>query len=256
MNQSDLTYIDIHAHLDFPDFDTDREQVIKEMAAAGIGAINVGTDVVSSGRVVELANRYAHLWAIVGIHPHEAADPNIDFDRLAALAAHKQVVAIGECGLDYFRLADQSLVVQQKKLFERQIELALKLDKPLMLHIRDSYQDVLDILRAYPNVRTHAHFFAGDWAVAKSFLDRGDSLSFTGVISFANQYDEVIKRVPLDRLLAETDSPFVAPVPFRGRRNDPTKVVYVAKHLAELRDETEAEVYQALLANARRIFRL
>ncbi|MEX0918824.1 MAG: TatD family hydrolase [Candidatus Paceibacterota bacterium] len=252
-----LSSFDIHAHLNFPDFDADRESLITKLAEAGIGVINIGTDLKTSEEVVSLAGRYDHLWAAVGIHPHEAGQlGDISFDRLATLAALPKVVAIGECGLDLFRPADREQQAGQEALFIKQIELARTVGKPLMLHVREAYSEVLAILDRYPDVRCHAHFFAGDLDIARRFLDRGDSLSFTGVITFADQYDEVIKQVPLDRLLAETDSPYVAPAPHRGRRNDPANVRLVAERIAHLRPEPSEVVLTALRDNALRIFNL
>lgn len=255
MPNSDFSYIDIHAHLNFRDFDQDREDVIGQMMESGVGAINVGTNMATSREVVGLAESHDNLWAIVGVHPHEAGR-GFDLGELINLTASPKVVAIGECGLDYFNLASDDLKPMQQLLFEQQIELATQVGKPLMLHIRDSYQEVLDILSNYPDVRAHAHFFAGDWAIARRFLDRGDTISFTGVITFARQYDEVIKKAPLDRLMAETDCPFVSPEPFRGKRNDPNKVSLVVRRIAEIRSQSEDLVRESLLVNAGQTFGL
>lgn len=252
---SQLSYIDIHAHLNSVDFDLDREVVIKQMKAEKVGAINIGTDLLTSHQALTLADQNEHLWAVVGIHPHEAEQKH-DFADLTDLAQKAKVVAIGECGLDYFRLLDKSIKQKQKDLFVKQIELASVVNKPLMLHVRDAYEDILDILKAYPKVRTHAHFFAGDWSVAKRFIDRGDTISFTGVITFTSQYNEVIEKTPLDHLLAETDCPFVTPVPFRGQRNDPIKVSLIVEKIAMIRKDNQEIIQQALLKNAIRIFNL
>ena len=194
-------------------------------------------------------------WLLV-ISIYGPADQDHDWVELTSLANKTKVVAIGECGLDYFKLSDKSVKQKQKELFVRQIELALAVKKPLMLHIRDSYTDVLDILKAYPEIRTHAHFFAGDWSIAKKFIDRGDTISFTGVITFTSQYNEVIEKAPLDCLLAETDCPFVAPVPFRGQRNDPTTVSLIVEKIATIRKDNQEIIRQAMLKNAIRVFNL
>jgi len=250
-----LNYIDIHAHLNFPDFDNDREELIATMARDGVGAINVGTSLPTSRAVLTLAENHSHLWAIVGIHPHEA-EADHDLDELQSLADSPLVVAIGECGLDYFRQPAETLKKRQQSLFESQIKLASKLGKPLMLHVRDSYREVLDILKAYPEVKTHAHFFAGDKTMAREFLDRGDTISFTGVITFTDAYDEIVRYIPLDRLLAETDCPYVAPTPHRGRRSDPTHVSLVVAKLAQLKNLPEPELAKIIIANARETFKL
>lgn len=251
-----LKYIDIHAHLNFPDFDEDREALISSMKKEGMGAINVGTDYKTSVEVCQLASEHENLWAIIGQHPHDA-EVSFEAEEFKALVKeNSKVVAIGECGLDYFRLEDDSVKEKQKKLFEKQIELALELDLPLMLHIRDSYEDVLDILGNFPEVRAHAHFFAGDFNIAKKFFDRGSTISFTGVITFASQYNEVVKNSPLDMIMAETDCPYVAPAPYRGQRNQPPYVLEVYKKIAEIRGENEETIREALTSNAHRIFNL
>ncbi len=256
-----MDYIDIHAHLNFPDYDEDRGEVIKNLAAKKIGVINVGTDRTSSEAVVKLAEENENMWAVIGVHPADGgASPdeteNFDYDFFKQLALKPKVVAIGECGLDYFRLKDEGDKEKQKQLFREQIRLAKEVGKPLMLHIRDSYEDVLQILEQEQAGPAHAHFFAGSWEIAQKFLDRGDTLSFTGVITFANSYDEVVKNAPLDRIMAETDAPFVAPAPYRGKRNEPAYVVEVYQKIAELKGLSLEEVRGVLVANAQRVFDL
>ncbi|MEK7553039.1 MAG: TatD family hydrolase, partial [Patescibacteria group bacterium] len=247
-----MKLIDIHAHLQFPEFDEDRERVIGRARAAGIGVINVGTDLETSQAAVALAEANPEMWATVGLHPTDLPAPsevaNI-LSELTKLASQPKVVAIGECGLDTrepkFDLSSES-GRRQVEIFERQIELAIKVKKPLMLHIRRAYDEVLGVLSNFKNqavdLRANVHFFAGDWSTASQFLDRGFSLSFTGVITFPPKAgqpradaEEVIKKLPLDRLMVETDCPFVAPVPQRGRRNEPVYVEEVVKQLAILR---------------------
>ncbi len=252
-----MKFIDIHAHLNFPDYDADRGEVIARLKAAEIGVINVGTDLATSRAVVKLAEENENMWATVGVHPH-AAEEATDFAALEDLAKHPKVVAIGECGLDYFRLEvnDKATKTKQRELFIKQIELAQKVSKPLMLHIRETYDEVLAILADYPAVQAHAHFFAGDGQILQKFLDRGDTVSFTGVVTFTTDYDELVKATPLDRLMAETDAPFVAPAPYRGRRNDPLYVREVTARLAELKGISTQELAQNSLQNANRVFNL
>jgi TatD DNase family protein len=250
-----MQYIDIHAHLNFPDYDEDRGEVIKNLAAKKIGVINVGTDRAFSEAVVKLAEENENTWAIIGMHPTETAE-DFDYDFFKQLALKPKVVAIGECGLDYFRLKDEGDKEKQKQLFREQIRLAKEVGKPLMLHIRDSYEDVLEILHQEQAGPAHAHFFAGSWEIAQKFLDRGDTLSFTGVITFANNYDEVVKNAPLDRIMAETDAPFVAPAPYRGKRNEPAYVLEVYQKIAELKGLPLEGVRGVLVANAQRVFDL
>ncbi len=250
-----MDYLDIHAHLNFPEYEADRAEVIKRLKENKVGVINVGTDAKTSAEVVKLAEENENMWATVAMHPHEVETP-FDYDYFKALAQHPKVVAIGECGLDYFKLEDETVKNKQQELFKQHIKLAKEVGKPLMLHIRDSYDDVLAILESEQAGRAHAHFFAGSWAVAQKFLDRGDSLSFTGVITFTHDYDEVIRNIPLDKLMAETDAPYVAPVPYRGKRNEPLYVIEVYKRLAELKDLPLEEAREAILVNAKRIFDL
>lgn len=250
-----MNLIDIHAHLNFPDYDTDREAVIKRTVEAGCGVINVGADLKTSREVVTLANN-KNFWAAVGLHPHAADNcEGSTFAELEELARHQKVVAIGECGLDYFRLTDGA---EEKKkqfeLFEQQIELALKLGKPVMIHCREAYEDVLAILKKFSKARGNVHFFSGTIAQAKQFLDLGFTLSFTGVITFTHDYDEAIKFIPLDRLMAETDAPFVAPAPYRGQRNEPLYVREVIKRLAELKGLSTETMNEQLVANTIKIF--
>jgi TatD DNase family protein len=175
------------------------------------------------------------------------------------------VIAVGECGLDYYR-CDESTKELQKKTFIQHIELANRLNKPLMLHIRpalqslgdggNAYEDALEIIKTHAKVRGDVHFFAGDWNIAKQFLDLGFTLSFTGVVTFTHDYDEVIKNTPLDMLLSETDAPYVAPVPHRGKRNEPAYVIEVVRQIAEIRGENVEKVRAQIMANSRRIFAL
>jgi len=250
-----MKLVDIHAHLYFKDYDADRAEVIKRTREAECGVINVGVDLETSKVVIKLAEENDLMWATVGAHPQDAGElSEADWQELAKLVAHDKVVAIGECGLDYFKRGGQITEAEkesQKKMFEKQIELAVQLDKPLMLHVRDAYDDVLEILRCYSAARGNAHFFAGNWEQAKQFLGLGFTLSFTGVITFARNYDEVIKNMPLDKIMAETDSPFVAPIPHRGQRNEPLYVSEVVKKIAEIKNLSPEIVLGQLLKNAR-----
>lgn len=248
-----MKYVDIHAHLNFPEYDGDRAEVIKRTADAGVGVINIGTDKKTSAEVVKLAEENENMWAAVGAHPHDV-ETEFDYEFYKNLALHPRVVAIGECGLDYFRVTDEAVKLKQQELFKQQIKLAKEVGKTLMLHIRDSYDEVLKMLEQEKAGRAHAHFFAGNWGTAQKFLARGDSLSFTGVITFTHDYDEVVKNTPLDHLMAETDAPYVAPVPYRGGRNEPAYVIEVYKKIAELKGLPEEEVREALLGNVKRIF--
>ena len=256
-------YIDIHSHLYFPDFDYDREDVISKMKKEKIAAITVGVDFDSSDRAIQLAEKHQNLFATVGQHPGDVMSKTVFDIRLAGLASKLKVIAIGECGLDYFREAAEDLKLRevQKVIFQKHINLALQKGLPLMLHIRpskgsqDAYLDALQILEG-KNTRGNVHFFAGDLDVLKRFLDIGFFVSFTGVITFIRDYDELVKYVPRDRIMSETDSPLVAPLPYRGKRNSPLYVPEVVKKIACIRGEDVETVEDELLANARNMFNI
>jgi TatD DNase family protein len=274
-------YIDIHSHVNFTAFDEDRDEVIRRALNNDTWVINVGTQIDTSKSAVELANKYKEgVYAIVGLHPIHTGASYHDVKELGEgeaeftsrgeifdkniyreLLKDKKVVAIGECGLDYYR-CDEESIEKQKKAFIGQIELANEFNKPLMLHIRNNpkdkiynaYTDTLELLKKYSKVKGDVHFFAGNWQEAKAFLDFGFTLSFTGVITFTHDYDEVIRNTPLNMIMSETDSPYVAPVPYRGKRNEPVYVKEVVKRISEIKNLPEAEVAEAIMANAKRVF--
>lgn len=260
-------YIDIHSHLYFPDYDSDREEEIKKMQNEKIATIVIGTDFESSQKSIDLAENNKNIFACIGQHPESLDVDSVFDDRLAELADNPKVVAIGECGLDYFRMKGDDLPLKmiQKTIFEYHIDLALSKDLPLMLHIRsskgtqDAYEDALQILEHHAKIngdklRGNAHFFAGDEVILKRLLDIGFTVSFTGVITFTHDYDELVKITPLDMIMAETDAPFVAPVPHRGKRNSSLYVPEVVKKIAEIRNESETSVKIALIHNALKQF--
>jgi len=243
--------VDIHAHLNFPDFDSDRDEVIRRALDEGIGIIDVGCDLKNFKKAVAIAEKYEGVFACVGLHPDEEIEklPN----DLKELARNPKVVAIGECGIDL--KSQKSNLKSQKDLFIKQIELAKELDKPLMIHCRQAHKEVIEILKEskhYGNI----HFFSGTWQEAEQYFDLGFTISFTGVITFARNYDEVIKKSPLDKIMIETDAPFVSPAPFRGKRNEPLYVKEVAKKIAEIKNLDYEEVARVTTENALRFFKL
>ncbi len=256
-------YIDIHTHLNLEAFSGDWESARDRALDAGVACINVGTGKETSEQAVELAHSLEKgIFATVGIHPtHTTGDEPepLIYEDYKALASDPKVVAIGECGLDYFRV-EKNTKGKQEEIFVAQISLANELGKPLMLHIRgsegcvDAYEDALAILKTHAKVLGNVHFFAGTYEIAKRFWDIGFTTSFTGVITFAHQYDEIIKNAPLDMLHAETDAPYVAPVPYRGKRNEPLYVREVYKRIAEIRGDDEEYVRVSLLKNATKLF--
>ncbi|MDR3570819.1 MAG: TatD family hydrolase [Candidatus Pacebacteria bacterium] len=267
-----MKYFDAHTHVNFVAYKDDTEATMKRAGDAGVGMNIVGTQFDTSKAAVELAQSHENVWATIGLHPIHTAKSYHDekelgeggkeftsrgerFDASAykELGSDPKVIAIGECGLDYYR-ADQSTKNVQIENFVAQIEVANDLNKPLMLHIRSAYEDALEVLKAHAVVRGDVHFFAGDWSIARKFLDLGFTLSFTGVVTFTHDYDEVVKNAPLDMILSETDAPYITPVPHRGQRNEPAYVAYVVKKIAEIRGDAEERVGAQLLENARRVF--
>ncbi len=272
-------YIDIHGHVNFSDFDTDREAVIDRAQKVGVAMITVGTDVETSIGAVQLATSHENMWAVVGIHPtedikkqkvnYEDNTNNLDlvFSDLERLASHQKVVAIGECGLDYFHSKLEEIPMQ-REVFEKHIQLAQKIGKPLMLHVRNgknigatslignAYQDALIMLKKYPDVRANFHFFAGSIGDLRDIVARGYLVSFTGVISFTTDYNELIRAVPISQIMSETDCPFVPPIPHRGKRNEPVFVIETVKAIARIREEDEKVMAEQLIENAKKFFDL
>ena len=267
-------YFDCHTHVNFIAFKDEVTPTIERARSAGVGMIVVGTQYDTSVDAVKVAEAHDDVYAAIGLHPihstksyHDEKElgeggkeftsrgEDFDAEKYVALGQSPKVVAVGECGLDYYRLEDDTKK-KQEETFVQQIELANKLNKPLMLHIRNAYDDAFAILKAHAKVKGDVHFFAGDWNIAKQFLDFGFTLSFTGVLTFAREYDEVVRNAPLDMLLSETDAPYVAPKPYRGKRNEPAYVVEVVKAIAEIRGELLEIVRDQLAANARRVFGL
>lgn len=262
-----IKYVDAHCHIQFEQYARDETEIIGRMQENGIAGIVVGVDYESSKRAITLAAAHEHLFASVGLHPNRVAHEPFDTDAFRALAAHPKVVAIGECGLDYFRPAEVNDGVKnkQKETLRKHIALAAKLDKPLIIHSRpskgtmDAYHDLTEILKKAKtnrNLRGDIHFFVGGLREAQALIALNFTVSFTAVITFARDYDAVIRAVPFASILCETDAPYVAPVSRRGKRNDPLAVQDVVAKIAEIRGEDFEIVRQTLLANAERLFAL
>ena len=233
--------VDSHCHLDFPDFDPDRSEVLARARAAGVGyLLTISTKITESEKIIALAESIPDAGCSIGIHPHEAGrEPVTDSARLVAIAAHERVIGIGETGLDYFY--EHSPRNAQQRNFRAHIDAARISGLPLIVHARDADEDTADIMEdemakgAYPGL---IHCFTAGPELARRALDLGMYISISGIATFKNARDlrDVIKTIPLDRLLVETDSPFLAPVPHRGRRNEPAFVADTASALAELFD--------------------
>lgn len=264
-----VLYVDAHCHLQLDVFDNDRDALIEDLKAKSVAAIVVGVDRATSEAAVALSEAHEHLFAAIGLHPHEERSEWFDAAAYEALAQSPKVVAIGECGLDYFGEIEvtEEEKERQKVLFRDQVGLAARLDKPLIIHARpkkgtvDAYQDVLaelaELRKLYgEKIRGDVHFFVGGLPEAVAFQAFGFTVSYTAVITFAAQYDAVIAGVPLAQLLAETDAPYVAPASRRGKRNDPLSVIEVVARIAELRGEETEAVRTHILSNTLRMFAL
>ena len=256
--------IDAHSHLQLSEFDADRAEAITRMREAGVKTITVGVDELTSRAALALAEEYPDcLWATVGTHPADGGLHNFTIDALRELAAHPKALGIGECGLDYYRLKDGEDAVKekQKEVFRAHIGVAEEFKKPLMIHCRpkkgtdDAYEDLIGILSTthFP-LPTVIHFFVGSAAVAEKLLALGCYFTFGGVITFTRDYDTAIAAIPMERIMAETDAPFVAPIPHRGKRNEPAYVGEVVKKLAELKGISFEEAARVTAANAIAVF--
>jgi TatD DNase family protein len=265
-------FFDVHSHVQFKAYEEDRDESIQRSLDEGVHMMNVGTQKDTSKAAVELAEKYEGLYAAIALHPiHTSASHHdekelgeegkaftsrgeeFDLGFYEELAQHPKVKAIGECGLDYYRLDEES-IAKQEEVFIQHIELANKVGKPLMLHIRNAYKDAADILREHAKVKGDVHFFAGTWEEAQWFLELGFTLSFTGVLTFTKDYDEVVRNTPLDMMLAETDCPYITPTPFRGRRNEPMHVREIYKAIARIKGLDEETVRLQINENAKRVF--
>lgn len=255
--------IDTHCHLDFAQFDTDRDRVLERAVAAGVSVlINPGADLESSRRAVTLAGRYECVFAAVGVHPHAAATlDDAALDELRQLAAHPRVVAIGEIGLDYYR--DLSPRSQQQVALVRQLELAVDLALPIIIHQREAADDVMTALRRWRGMAVDAprgvlHAFSGDLAMAREAIGLGFCLGIAGPVTFQNarQLPEIIPQLPVDCLVIETDAPYLTPHPHRGQRNEPAYLPLVAHRVAGLMHQPLERLVHQLTTTACRLFRL
>ncbi len=287
----EFPFFDAHTHVQFAAYDGDRGEVIKRALKAGVAFVNIGTQKDTSRSAVELAERHEGVFAAVGLHPIHTGKSYHDENELGGgeaakgftsrgeffdteyyrkLALHAKTVAIGECGLDFFRFhkdeGKEEQVKKQKDAFLAHIALAQEVKKPLMIHCRDAFDELVDMLVANRGLLNTAnpgviHFFTGTADHARSLLDLGFSFTFGGAITFpprngyeAGSYDYVVGSIPLDRILSETDAPYVAPARYRGKRNEPAYVTEVVRKLAELKGVSFDDIAAQIRANARRIF--
>jgi TatD DNase family protein len=252
--------IDTHAHLNVDAFNEDREEVIQRALDAGVSRIvNIGFNRETIPTSMELAEAYEFIYSAVGWHPQDAKDMRPeDLEWIEGLCSHKKVVAIGEIGLDYYW--DTSPKEVQQQVFREQIRLARRLNKPIIIHNRDAHQDVVNILKEEKALEIGGimHCYSGSWEIAKECLDMNFHISFGGPVTFKNakQPKEVLAKVPLDRLLIETDSPYLTPHPFRGKRNESSYVKYVAEAAAEIKQLDYEEVAEITSNNAKKLLNL
>lgn len=280
----DLKLFDVHTHTQFAAYAEDQDAVIQRALDAGVWMINVGTQKDTSAGAVQTAHRFPEgVFAAVGLHPihtevsyHDVQElggekgftshgEKFDYQYYKILAEDKKVVAIGECGLDYYRMMnkesrviDEDVKRLQTDIFRQQVMLAREVEKPLMIHCRNAYDDMIQILRQEKaeEIGGNIHFFAGSWNTARQFLDLGFYLSFTGVFTFTHDYDEVVEKAPLERIMVETDAPYVTPVPYRGKRNEPLYVEYTARRIAEIKKLPEEQIFRQLVENTRKLFKI
>ena len=287
-----MKYLDIHSHLGFEDYGQDKEKVIERMKEMKVGTIAVGADLETSKEAVKVATENENIWACIGQHPIHNIEKNFHLgesfreEDYEELVKNPKVVAIGECGLEYYKLEGDIEWVKrkQKEVFIKQINFALKYNKALMLHIRNgnkkdqahlptsdggqgeifeensAFDDVYEILNKIRQeqglafFRGNVHFFTGKLEMAQKFIELGFTISFVGLITYVHDFDKIIRNAPLISLQAETDSPYITPVPYRGKRNEPSYVTEVYKKIAEIRGEDPELVRLQLLKNAKRVF--
>lgn len=277
--------IDTHAHVNFKYFKEDGDEVIQRSLAKDTWMINVGADYKTSRRALDYANKYEKgIYAAVGLHPmhiiashNESPDYNFDtrgeefnYDAYEKLAKFEKVVAIGEIGLDYYHFEPgvniPELKAKQKKALVEQLLLARRLNLPIIIHCRQAHDDMVEILTEFRKEHMDLmpkegawgvmHCFSGDEDRAWQYFSLGLIISFTGLITFSKQWDSLLRRVPSDKFMVETDCPFMTPEPFRGKRNEPVLVEYVAKRIAEIKNLSEERVAEMTTANARKLFRI
>ncbi len=249
---------DTHAHYDDEKFDADRDELLAKMKDAGVGLIvDPASDIASAKKARDIAHAYDFVRFAAGVHPHEAGAAEEGYlEEIRALAADPKCVAVGEIGLDYHY--DFSPGDVQRRVYAGQLELARELDKPVIIHEREAVADNLDILKAHPGARGVVHCYSGSWETAKILLDMGFYLGFTGVVTFKNarRVLEVVEKMPADRMVIETDSPYMAPVPHRGERNSSLFVHLVAEKIAEIRGMSFEDAARITLENGKRLFSL
>lgn len=286
-----MVFFDSHTHIHFKGFEEDREEVIHRAQEAGVLMVTVGTQIDTSRHGLEVAEAHEGVWATVGLHPNHTteqtfSDPNeseelavvktrteiFDVEAYRPLALHPKCVGIGECGFDFYRIPEhlnrEEVIATQEVMLRRQFDLATEVGKPVVIHCRDAYGPQADLIAEYVSAgklpaRGVMHCFSGTEKEAERFLELGFYISFSGVVTFSprkgegeNALWQVVKKVPLDRLMIETDAPYLAPMPMRGKRNEPLFVKYTAEFIAKLRGVSVEAIAEATTQNAMRVFRI
>ena len=251
-----MRLVDTHCHLDNEKFDEDRLDVIDRIKGNLEFCVNIGYDLTSSKKSLELAKKYDFIYAVIGVHPIDIAEYDEELEKeLELLAKDSKVVAIGEIGLDYHWMTEPKEIQQER--FRRQLELAKRLNKPVVIHTRDAMEDTVNILKEYPNITGVIHCYPGSLETAKQLVDRF-YLGIGGTLTFKNSKKivEVVKNIPLVRIVIETDCPYLTPEPFRGKRNEPIYVEYIAKKIAEIKEITVEDVTKITTENAKKLYRI
>ncbi len=260
-----MSIFDSHCHPQMEQYDKDREEMLRRAKDAGVFMICVGTDLETSRQGIELAQKHDNMWASVGLHPNDNLNEKFNSKAYEELLKLPKVVAVGEIGLDYYRTTEPKDQDFQKKRFEEQLDLAVRMNMPIILHSRDSgkgstgrvHTDTIERLIDFkPSKLGVAHSFTGTIDDARKYLNLGFSLGFNGILTFARQYDEVVKYVPLESILLETDAPFLSPEPYRGKRNEPACVIEVAKKIAEIKNIPIEKVIEQTTENCKKLFNL
>ena len=250
-------YFDSHAHYDDKAFNKDREELLTTLPDRGVSLVlNPGCDRSSSESAIAISERFSYIYAAVGWHPHDAKNFESEGGEefILSRTAHERVMAVGEIGLDYHY--DHSPRDVQREVFTRQMELARELNMPVIVHDREAHADVLETLRRFPELRGVMHCYSGSAEFAREILALGWHISFTGAVTFKNarQAIEALERIPLDRLMIETDAPYMSPEPYRGKRCDSGYLEFVVRRIAEVKGESEERIAEITMANAREFF--
>jgi TatD DNase family protein len=251
-----MKLVDTHCHIDSDRYNKDRDRILKDIEENLEFAVNIGYDLESSKRSVELADKYDFMYAVVGVHPTDIKgyDDKLE-NSLEELAKNPKVVAIGEMGLDYHWMKDEK--EEQKKIFRRQLELARRVGKPVVIHTREATADTIEILKEYSDIKGILHCYPGSYESALQLMDNY-YFGIGGVVTFKNSKKtvEAVSKIPLERLVIETDAPYLTPTPFRGKRNHPIYVEYIAQKIAEIKGISYEEVVEVTTENAKKVYRV